>query len=217
MITDIFDMLPSELLKQTDFFKGVTARSRSLLSEILIPKTVKKGGVLFSEGEKGFAVYICGSGSIQLVRHNKSGKETVIKIIGTGEMFAEVILFEFDTYPVTAVALSRSTVYLLPKHQFLCLLEDPDFRSDFITNLMKKLRYLAQQIVDLSTLTVEERFLKYILSQNGTNGEYVMPISKKEIASAIGTNPETLSRVFASLKEKKAVSIEGKKIRFLKE
>jgi CRP/FNR family transcriptional regulator len=209
-------MIPSDLLKQTDFFKGVTARSRKLLSEILIPKTVKKGSVLFNEGEKGYAVYICGSGNIQLVSHNRSGKETVIKMISSGEMFAEVILFEFDTYPVTAVALSRSTVYLLPKHQFLCLLEDSDFRSDFITNLMKKLRYLAQQIVDISTLSVEERFLKYILSQNSVDDEYIMPISKKEIASAIGTNPETLSRVFASLKNNKIISIEGRKINFLR-
>ncbi|MBL8028943.1 MAG: Crp/Fnr family transcriptional regulator [Fibrobacteres bacterium] len=209
-------MLPSDLLKQTDFFKGVTPRSRKLLSEILIPKTVKKGGVLFNEGEKGFAVYLCGSGSIQLVRHTKGGKETVIKLIGAGEMFAEVILFEFDTYPVTAVALTRSTVYLLPKMQFLCLLEDADFRSDFISNLMKKLRYLAQQIVDLTSLTVEERFVKYIHSLEEKGGEYIMPISKKEIASALGTNPETISRVLSSLKEKGLISTEGRKIRFLK-
>jgi len=207
---DFVKMRPTEIIRHTDFFKGVSERSRKLVSDILLPKSLKKRQTLFSEGEKGHSVFICGSGSIQLSKINDEGRETVIKIIEPGEMFAEVILFENDRYPVTAVALSRSLVYLLPKHPFLCLLENGEFRQDFVGSLMKKMRFLAQQIVNLTTLTVEERFLRFVISHYGVKSEYKLSLSKKDMASAIGTNPETLSRAFASLKAKGLISLKGK-------
>ncbi len=204
-------MLPTDLIRQTDFFNEVSERSRKLLSDILIPKTLKKGSIIFNEGDSGHSVYLCGSGNIQLVKHNEDGKDTVIKLIGAGEMFAEVILFERNNYPVTAIALTRTTLYLLPKHQFLCLLEDQTFRGDFISNLMKKLRFLTQQIVNLTTLSVDERLLSFIMEHSNKSGEFDPLISKKEIASIIGTNPETLSRALALLRKKGTISTDGKK------
>lgn len=201
------------LLKQTDYFKGVSEKSRKLLSSICIPKHLKKKETLFAEGDKGFAVYLCGSGTLQLSKLHPDGRETVIRIIEPGEMFGEVILFENDTYPVTAVALTRAMVYVLPKHQFNCLLNNESFRNDFISGLMKKLRFLADQILNLTTRTAEERFLRFIVNHYGPKKEYRITLSKKDIASAIGANPETLSRVLASLKAKGAIAFDGKTMR----
>lgn len=206
-------MNPSGIIRQTDFFKGVSEKSRKLVSGILIPKTLKKRQILFSEGEPGHSLFLCGSGTIQLSRIHADGRETVIKLIEPGEMFAEVILFEHDRYPVTATALSRSLVYLLPKRQFLGLLENPDFRGDFIANLMKKMRYLAQQIVNLTTLSAEERLLRFLFSHHDARSEFSLALSKKDIASAIGTNPETLSRIFLSLRQRGILTMQGKNIR----
>jgi CRP/FNR family transcriptional regulator len=79
--------------------------------------------------------------------------------------------------------------------------------------LMKKQRYLAGQIHNLSTYTAEERFLRFIASHFGNKKEVEINLSKKDIASAIGIHPETLSRIFASLKRKGILEQEGKKIR----
>ncbi len=207
-------ILLSEILKNADFFKGISLKSRELLAEICIPKNIAKNETLFAEGDAGFAVYICGKGSIQLSKLHPSGKETFIKIIEQGEMFGEVILFEHDTYPVNATALNKALVYVLPKNEFHGLLNNEYFRNDFIRMLMKKQRYLADQIHNLSTYSVKERFLKFIKDHYGEKKDIEISLSKKDIASAVGTTPETLSRVLANLKKSGRIIICKKKIYF---
>lgn len=205
-------ILLSELLKQAAFFSGISSKSRELLADICLPKSLRKKETLFSEGDTGHAVYICGRGAIQLSKFNAQGKETVIKIIEAGELFGEVILFEHNSYPVTATALSKSLVYILPKRDFYGLLGQEAFRNDFIRMLMKKQRYLAEQIHNLSTLTAEERLLVFLQNRSGQGKGDTSPLSKKDIASAIGANPETLSRILTNLTKNGLIEQNGKHI-----
>ena len=193
-------------LKHAEFFKGISPASQDALAGIMIPKTVQKGAVLFTEGQRGYSLYLLASGNIHLSKSSAGGREAVIKIIGPGEIFGEVVLFEQESYPVDARALKRSVVYLIPKHQFSCLLENERFRNDFIRMLMKKQRYLADRILSLAAYDVEDRLFRFIAGQFGRRQEYSVDLSKKEVASAIGTMPETLSRVLLRLKRQKLLS-----------
>ena len=146
------------ILATTSLFQDISSQSRTALADICIPKTVKKKETLFLEGDKGFSLYILVKGNIQLFKTTPDGHEVVIKMVKSGEIFGEVILFEESRYPVSAVALKESLVFLLPKHQFYCLLEREPFRKEFIGILMKKIRYLADQIQYLTHHDVEDRF-----------------------------------------------------------
>jgi CRP/FNR family transcriptional regulator len=172
-----------------------------MLAGIAMPKHLKKGERLFLEGEKGHAVYLCGTGSIQLTKEGAEAKDVVVKVIGPGELFGEVVLFEKDRFPVSATALKNSTVFVLPKHQFHCLLENKSFRDDFIVLLMHKQRYLTSRLRDLQSHDVEERFFRFLKDQYGPAGKISPGISKKDMAAAIGTVPETFSRLLQRLKK----------------
>jgi CRP/FNR family transcriptional regulator len=200
------------LLTRAEFFKGISPTSIDALAGILIPKTVPKGSVIFTEGQRGYSLYLLASGNIQLSKSSAGGREAVIKIIGPGEIFGEVVLFEQETYPVTARALKRSVVHLIPKHQLSCLLENERFRNDFIRMLMKKQRYLADRILSLAAYDVEDRLFRFIAGQFGKRQEYSIDLSKKEVASAIGAMPETLSRVLLRLKRQKLLSWSKRRI-----
>jgi CRP/FNR family transcriptional regulator len=136
-----------------------------------------------------------------LYKSAEDGREIVIKLIQPGEIFAEVILFEEEYYPVSAVALSPCRLLRLPKVQIQCLLAKESFRHDFIAMLMRKQRYLAHRILELSAHDVEERFFGFLRDQYGEQKEYRITLSKKDIAAAIGTIPETFSRLLLKLKE----------------
>jgi CRP-like cAMP-binding protein len=194
------------LLSRAEFFKGISAASQDALAGITIPKTVQKGSVLFTEGQRGCFLYLLASGNVRLSKSSAGGREAVIKIIGPGEIFGEVILFEQESYPADARALKRSVVHLIPKHQLSCLLENERFRNDFIRMLMRKQRYLADRILSLAAYDVEDRLLRFIAQQFGKREEYSVDLSKKEVASAIGTMPETLSRVLLRLNRQKLLS-----------
>ena len=201
------------LLEQSEFFKGVSAKSKQALTGICIRKSVRKNEVVFSEGDSGHSLYILASGNIRIFKSTPDGKETVIKVIGPGELFAEVVLFERDVYPASAVALKNSVVYLLPKRHFYELLDNRDFRNDFLRMLMKKQRYLADQLHALTAYDVEERFVRFLLEHYGKKDEYRILLTKKDIASAIGTIPETLSRLLRRMQNQGKISVKGKFIK----
>jgi CRP/FNR family transcriptional regulator len=192
---------PAFPITRSDFFQALSPENKVRLEDICVPKTLKRRDVLFREGDKGYAVFFCARGSIRLYKTAPSGQEVVIKVAKPGELFAEAILFERDRYPVTASALENSLVYLLPKPQFDCLLEDPDFRNDFIANLMGKLRYLAEQVQSLTSDDAETRLFRFLKERFGQTDEIRTHLSKKDVAAAIGTTPETLSRLLQKLKE----------------
>jgi CRP/FNR family transcriptional regulator len=174
------------LLEQSDFFKGVSPKSKRALAEICRKKTLRKNEIIFSEGDSGHSLYILASGNVRIFKSTPDGKETLIKVIGPGELFAEVVLFERDVYPAGALALTKGVAYALPKRQFYDLLDDRDFRNDFIRMLMKKQRYLADRLHTLTALDVEERFIRFLLEHYGKKDEYRILLTKKDIASAIG-------------------------------
>ncbi|HNV86509.1 MAG TPA: Crp/Fnr family transcriptional regulator [Candidatus Omnitrophota bacterium] len=204
------------LLKQTDFFLGLSSESRDALAAICVRKALKKKETLFREGMSGTALYLLAHGAIQLRKTTPDGREAVIRVIKPGEIFAEVILFEKDRYPVTATALKNSVIYAIPKSRFHVLLNREDFRSDFIRGLFEKHRYLTNQLTRLNTASVEERFFFFLREQYGEKALIVPAISKKDLAAAIGTTPETLSRLLLKLKKKKLLEWKDKEILFLK-
>ena len=183
-----------------------------MLAEMASGKLVERKSVLFMEGFSGHSIYLLGSGNIQLHKTSPEGAETVIKIVQPGELFAEVILFESDIYPVTATALVDSYLCSFSKTGILKLLSREDFRNDFIALLLGKQRYLAEKIHSLTQHDVEERFFAFLREHFGDQKEIKISLSKKEVAAAISTTPETLSRLILKLQNEGRLNWEGKKI-----
>jgi CRP-like cAMP-binding protein len=198
-----------KLLKESDFFSGISERSIRSLATICIPKRVNKRELIFLEGEEGNSIYILAEGGVQLYKTAADGREIVINTIRAGEIFGEVVLFEQNEYPVSAVALENSLVFRLSRQQIDCLLVVDSFRRDFIGMLMRKQRYLTDRILYLTGHDVEERFFFFLQEQFGRRQEYRIPLSKKDIAAAIGTIPETLSRLLLRLRGEKKIRWEG--------
>jgi CRP/FNR family transcriptional regulator len=202
----------SLLLDHSEFFRDFPDASKTALAAICVPRTFAKREMLFCEGDRGQSMFICASGNIQIFKSGENGRETVIKVIGPGEIFAEVILFEQDTYPASAIALKKSLVYAIQKLQFSSLLNDQRFRNDFISMLMGKQRYLIGKIHDLVSLDVEERFVRFLEEQYGRRQEYRILIPKKDIALAIGTTSETLSRILARMAKERILTVKKDKL-----
>jgi CRP/FNR family transcriptional regulator len=201
-----------KILHQSDYFKGIQEDNLKSLAQIAIPKKIAKKERLFLEGQKGHSMFLLIYGTIQLFKSAPDGKEIVIKVLGPGEIFAEVILFEQENYPVSALALQDCLLIMLPKRQIHCLLNIEKFRNDFIAMLMKKQRHLTNRIFYLTLHDVEDRFFLFLKEQYGQREEFSINLSKKDIAAAIWTNPETLSRLILRMKNEKIINWEKEKL-----
>jgi len=204
-----------KLISNTSFFKGLSDGHREELARICCMQEVKKRDYLFHEGEKGSSMYLLVGGNIQLHKNTEDGREVVIRVIKPGDVFAEVVLFERERYPVSARAVTNVDVLAFPREGIHRLLAEAGFRSDFIAMLMAKQRYLTERIQELTTKDVEHRFFTFLRSQYGERETIKTPLSKKDIAAAIGTTPESLSRLILRLTEDEVIEWKGKEIRML--
>jgi CRP-like cAMP-binding protein len=201
-----------QIIEKNDYFMDLSRQNKALLAGIAVPRRLKKKETVFLEGDRGHALFLCAEGAVQLAKTSQSGQDVVIKVVRPGEVFGEVILFEKDRYPVSALALENTLVYLLPKIQFHCLLENGEFRNDFISILMQKMRYLAERIQFLTVHDVEDRFWKFLKEHFEGRKSFSAGLSKKDMAAAIGTTPETFSRLVLRLKKEGKLGWEGKKV-----
>jgi CRP/FNR family transcriptional regulator len=195
------------------YFRGLSSDGLATLAAVCRQVDKKKRETVFIEGEKGRAVYLLLAGSVQLAKASESGREIVIRTVVPDELFAEAVLFEEEDYPVTATAIRDSRLCAIPKSDFLRLLREERFRTDFLRTQMRRMRYLADRILYLTTGDAEDRFFGFLAEQYGRKEEYHLAISKKDIAAAIGTTPETLSRLKEKLTARRTVRWEGRTLR----
>ncbi|VGO15978.1 Anaerobic regulatory protein [Pontiella desulfatans] len=202
-------------INEAPFFKGLSEEHRGELARICRLAKVKKREYLFHEGEKGSDMFLLVDGNIQLHKNTEDGREVVIRVIKPGDVFAEVVLFERERYPVSARAVTPADVLVFPKAGIHRLLAEEGFRNDFIALLMAKQRYLAERIQELTTKDVEHRFFTFLRNQYGEKETIHTPLSKKDIAAAIGTTPESLSRLILRLTDDEIIDWKGKEIKIL--
>jgi CRP-like cAMP-binding protein len=205
-------MQTHRFLAESTFFKELTEPSRRALAAIAECREFRKRQTLFREGQPGDALYILRCGHIQLHKAAPDGSEVVIKTVQPNEVFGEVILFEQDRYPVTAVALTEGEVVRLPRRDIHHLLANMDFRNDFLAMLMRKQRYLTDRIVQLTSHDAEARLLHFLREHFGGSRVVEVTMSKKDIAASIGTTPETLSRVLQTLRRRGVLTWKGRSL-----
>ncbi|OVE74753.1 hypothetical protein BVX97_06520 [bacterium E08(2017)] len=201
-----------QVIEQSSFFQGLSRETIIKLSKLALKKNCAKNAVLFSEDTHGDSMFLLADGAVQLSKITPDGNEIVIRTIKPGDVFAEVVLFEKDRYPVTAIAVSKSTVYSFKKDDILDLLNERGFRNDFITNLMQKMRYLAERVRYLTSYDVEQRFFMFLEEHYGDTAEIEIDLSKKDLAAAIGTTPETFSRLTKRLQSEGKIEWSGKQL-----
>ncbi|MBN1499280.1 MAG: Crp/Fnr family transcriptional regulator [Spirochaetes bacterium] len=191
-----------EILKKLEksyLFQGIDVQFLSQISKNTLIRNFNPGEFVFFEGDTGKYFYIVLEGRIELYKSSSDDREIVLKTVGKEEIFAEVIIFEKNTYPATAKATVKSRLLQIDKEIIIKLLNIEEFRIQFIKTLFSKMRELAERLKFLNSMDVEERFLFFLSSNYGRQNSYKLNLSKKEVAREIGTIPETLSRMLKKL------------------
>ncbi|MFW6366867.1 MAG: Crp/Fnr family transcriptional regulator [Spirochaetota bacterium] len=164
--------------------------------------TFRKTRSFFFEGDTGENFYIVYAGSVELFKSTLDARDIIINSVEAGELFGEIVLFEGNSYPVSARAKRDTTLISVNRSCIISLLDDSAFRDELFAALFAKIRLLAERIIFLSSLDVEERFLMYLKKNYGQHASYTVTEPKKDIAREIGTVPETFSRMVKKLKKR---------------
>jgi len=211
----------TQTLRKAPMFSGISEDALQTLVEGCQLSKYGRGGYLFHEGEKADGFYVVHTGAINVHRVTEDGREQVIRVFYPGESLGEVVIVGDQSYPASAKATENSQVIVVPTAFFRRQIQqDPDLALRILASMSLHLRYLVETVESLKLNQAESRVVHWLLSQlednqklDSKNPDYTLPLAKHLLASQLGITSETLSRVFARLRERKLAVVEGRHLR----
>ena len=187
-------------------FNHLTDPQLELIMAQVTAKKLAKGDFLYKADDNSHAIYILNKGAIKVFQIVESGKEQLNRILRPGDIIGETGIFNPDAvHEDYAQALIDSTVCVIYQEDLFKILVDyPEVSLRILNELSSRLRQSDKQTTYISTEKVASRLATFLadLIPEENEGETVMlPMAKKEIASYLGTTPETLSRKFKVLEK----------------
>jgi CRP-like cAMP-binding protein len=207
------------IISRSTLFNGLPEDQIRKISEIVSDKHFKKGTTVFFEGDDGNGFYLIHTGMVKIYKASPGGKEQILHILGPGEPFGEVPVFSGRQFPANAEAIAESHVLFFPRTAFVNLISiNPSLSLNMLAVLSLRLRQFTLQIENLSLKEVPGRlagYLMYLSSKQEERRLILLDISKVQLASLLGTIPETLSRIFSKMSDQGLIEVDGRQIRIL--
>ena len=206
----------SQILSITPLFKGLSERQLDEIGNIAVIRQYKRGAVIFMEGDEADGFYIVAAGQVKIFKTSMEGKEQILHVYGPGNPFGEVPVFSGSRFPANALALASSRILFLPRKAFVELIaRHPSLSMNMLGELSMRLRQFTVQIENLSLKEVPSRlasYLIYLAREQDAADRVTLDISKGQLASLLGTIPETLSRIFAKMSAQNLIQVDGRAI-----
>jgi len=103
--------MPERTLAHTPLFAALDDEAAEALRATMTDIRIEKGDTLFHEGEPGDRLFVIVDGKIKLGASSGDGRETLLAVLGPGEMFGELSLF--DPGPRTSTATALTPAHLM--------------------------------------------------------------------------------------------------------
>ncbi len=208
-----------EIIAGSVLFNGLQDAQLERVAELSYEKKYKRGDTIFFEGDEATGFYMVAEGKVKIFKMSMDGREQILHIFGPGEPFGEVPVFHGQPFPANAVCLVQSSLLFFPRREFVELVTTtPSLALSMLAMLSLRLRRFASQVESLSLKEVPGRLaahLVYLAEEQGRTDQVVLDIPKGQLASLLGTSPETLSRIFARMSEEGLIRVQGKTIELL--
>lgn len=208
-----------DIISRIPLFSGLPDEQIKAIKQIAVEKKMNRGQTIFSEGDPGKGFYVVVNGRVKIYKVSVEGKEQILHIFGSGQPFGEVPVFIGQKFPANAQAIDKTLLLFFPRDAFVELIAgNPSLALNMLAIMSTKLRQFTVQIENLSLKECPARlasYLNYLADEQGNTDVVTLTISKGQLASILGTIPETLSRIFAKLSNQDLIRVEGPRITLL--
>ena len=165
----------------------------------------KKGENLYQPGSQSDTLYIVSSGRVRIYRLSESGKEQLLRILNPGDFTGELALFSDTVHEAYATAMIDTDICMVKRQDLQGLMmKYPSIAMKILSEFSHRLEESEKQTTRFATEKVETRlahFLVESMDPQRKSQDVVLPMSKKDLASYLGTTPETISRKLLEFEE----------------
>ncbi|WP_159018010.1 Crp/Fnr family transcriptional regulator [Algibacter sp. L3A6] len=207
------------IIKQFNSMKSLTKDELIRISGCKTSRIIKKGEVIFEEGENINGVYCIKDGICKLSKLSENGKDQIVKMVVKGQLLGQRSLITEEVSNLQAVALNDMEVCFIPRGEIMADLQNNlKFSFDVLKVMARDLRESDDIIVNMAQKTVRKRLadvLIYLHSNFGenTDGTLSILLSREDYANIVGTATESAIRIISQLKKENLISTKGKYIK----
>ncbi|HLR02979.1 MAG TPA: Crp/Fnr family transcriptional regulator [Virgibacillus sp.] len=184
-------------VSKVPFFNHLDEKDMLKIVDLSRHKHFRKGDVIFREGDPLEDLYIVHQGRVKIYQLFASGKEQLLRILEPGEFMGELALFAGKQLDRYAEAMEETEICMIHQRDMQRLMmTHPTIAINILKQFSNRIDETEQLVGELSSKDVETRIAGYLLklSKKGDSNAIVLPMSKKDLASYLGTTQETISR-----------------------
>jgi CRP-like cAMP-binding protein len=191
-------------LARLPLFEGLGPEGLARLASATTRRGLKRGEVLFHEGEPSTGLYALVYGSVKLATRARR----VIDIVVAGRSFGEPVMFMEKPWIVTASALADSLVLHVAREAVFAELErNPRFARRIIGTLAERAEGLVRQLETRAAGAAAQPS-----ARAGGEASITLPAAKKALASQLNLSPEHFSRVLRELSQRGLIENHGRRV-----
>jgi len=192
-----------QVLAGVPLFSGFGPEEIQALSALAIARRYPAKQLILRQGEPGGALFAIVSGHLKAFTPGIDGHDTLLTIMGPGEVFGEVSLFDGEPRSASVATLDKSELVILSRDSLQpLLLRSPALAVKLLEVLARRLRHLSQRSEDITSLDVSCRLAKALVKLADAYGEPVDPekiriqlkLSQQELGDLIGATRESVNK-----------------------
>lgn len=207
-----------ETLARASIFEEIAPDAVDALARHLQRVSFPRRRTVFVEGEPGDDLYVIVSGSVKIRHQTADGRETVFAVLGPGDVFGELALFDPGPRTSTVITLTDvETVRMDRRALRTWIQERPEIAEQLLRVLARRLRHTNNALCDLIFTDVPARVAKQILdlaTRFGTSdgGPVLVEhhLTQKELAQLVGSSRETVNKALSDFAQRGWIRQQGK-------
>jgi len=211
------------VLLSAPLLDGLDPNAAAHLRSVMTRRTVGRGHVVFAEGRRGDRLFVILAGKVKISRTSGDGRENMLALLGPGEIFGELSLFDPGPRTASATALTEATLASFDHEELRGWLRTrPEVGEQLLAALAKRLRRTNEAMADLVFTDVPGRVAKALLDLGQRFGRQVPAgwrvqhdLTQEELAQLVGASRETVNKALADFAARGWLRIEGRSVLLL--
>ena len=207
-------------MKKAPLFAALDDEAATALQQSMTSSRLERGDILFHEGDQGDRLYVIREGKIKLGRTSSDGRENLLAILGPGEMFGELSLFDPGPRTATATAVAETQLIGLGHDNLQAFLTDrPEVAATLLAALARRLRRTNETLADLVFTDVPGRVAKALLDLSSRFGRpaeegilVAHDLTQEELAQLVGASRETVNKALADFATRGWIKLEARAV-----
>ncbi len=163
-----------------------------------------RGHTIYRAGDTSDGLYIVHKGRVKIYRLSETGKEQLVRILEPGDFTGDLSLFTESVHEAYAEAMEPVELCVMSRDDFQqFILKYPAISLKVLSEFSRRLAKTEKQAANIAMETVETRIAMYLaeVADETMSKKITLPMSRKDLASHLGTTPETVSRKLADFED----------------